>query len=1131
MVNIVPRLARGGVVFLLSAAVCLASGSARAQLYPCLDGIATGSISSTGTLTVTAVTAGQLSPNDLISGSGITTGTSISAQKTGTTGGTGTYTVTPSPATAVASSSLTVRKPPDGVVTAGSITGTTLTVTTVTGTLDVNDVISGSGITPGTVISKQLSGTPGGAGTYTVSISQPSPVSISQGTAAIATPPQVCYYVPIQPIDVCATGATQASPTGCAPFNDLPYAPNPWTAQAAPSTTPIGFTAIDGTFAGYISGTTLTVTAVTTGQISLGDLITQTLSIGTKVTQGTVISAQLTGTPRGVGTYTVSISQTVGSSASPIGMKARNLSENITSEIWHQVGMEPAWFPITPYANGSYASISITCTLSGSDCIEGTLTSTQLQALTQQPGISTGTKPTAPLNSSPYVLNMAFVTHLVPPTSGTLYGVSWLCNTGIAIDATNTFSSPPSGQYRYDALAHEFGHNLCLDHGDVYNYNALNTGTELALDLMTAGSIRTTPTSASNALSQLGFGDGVGTADQVETNYSPNMMGASFQEIQAFTSHFVTTIQPSGTVVSDPPGNPSYTTIQFDTTAPSGQTLIGVTVSFPLPYQYVANTLSFSANGKLVKNPDIDLPGPLDGDNDCPNSNTTCVILPLSKGLTAPQHLTFSLGISSTSGTPPTLAQLTCAAATAAGSGTCGLVVTTELGNGMMIPSVVTQNLAGQFTANTLQPISLTGCPTGSFCFGAPMPTQIDPTAFTPTYASTGKPCTPNSSGNCPALGFPKDAETTGPNAEGGQLSQLSCKQSGSLSALLQPSTVTAYVPNGNWANNTETPNYLQATGVQVVPIEPAGLTPASVSTRNPVNSCSSNGTTGQAVCVANNTDVYLLSGTSLTTTLSSGAGPTTYNGSSGGYCQNCGVAINEVNNTAVITMSLDSAPSGTGIQFLNLAANPPAFSGPPIPANTATSEVVLWDPGRNIGQFSNEQGLILSPNEDGVFDLFDTSSSRPTTAEFANSVGGILHSAAEDCATGIALAPVEFTDNSNNAYVYIVDLTQATFSSGSWTAPQTAQEFVKIPWLTNASTGITAITVPSGQSSASHLAVMSGEYPDNAFGVLSLPTKSGSGTNSHYSRLGGCLPPERPGRRLDASGRPARRHRLYQPQ
>ncbi len=60
---------------------------------------------------------------------------------------------------------------------------------------------------------------------------------------------------------------------------------------------------------GTISGTTLSVTAIATGALSVGDVIG-----GTGVTAGTYVSAILTGTG-GIGTYTVSATQTVTSEA------------------------------------------------------------------------------------------------------------------------------------------------------------------------------------------------------------------------------------------------------------------------------------------------------------------------------------------------------------------------------------------------------------------------------------------------------------------------------------------------------------------------------------------------------------------------------------------------------------------------------------------------------------------------------------------------------------------------------------------------------------------------------------------------------------------------------------------------
>lgn len=136
---------------------------------------------------------------------------------------------------------------PAAAIFRGGISGTTLTVTSVSnGTLAVGQEVFGVGVTNETVITALGTGT-GGAGTYTINISQ-----------------------------------TVASE-------------NMSTAAAGAIVT------------GSISGTTLTVSAVTSGTLYVGQTIQ-----GTGVTANTMITALVSGTG-GAGTYTVSTSQTVGS--------------------------------------------------------------------------------------------------------------------------------------------------------------------------------------------------------------------------------------------------------------------------------------------------------------------------------------------------------------------------------------------------------------------------------------------------------------------------------------------------------------------------------------------------------------------------------------------------------------------------------------------------------------------------------------------------------------------------------------------------------------------------------------------------------------------------------------------------
>lgn len=142
------------------------------------------------TLTVpAAVNTGKFALGMVITGAGITANTTITAFGTAT-GGFGTYTVSVSqtvsaPGTAITGS----RTANTGGSTASSISTTTLTVGgVVTGSFQPGMIISGTGVTAGTTILAQLTGTAGQAGTYTVSASQTvaSRAIMAQTTATLA---------------------------------------------------------------------------------------------------------------------------------------------------------------------------------------------------------------------------------------------------------------------------------------------------------------------------------------------------------------------------------------------------------------------------------------------------------------------------------------------------------------------------------------------------------------------------------------------------------------------------------------------------------------------------------------------------------------------------------------------------------------------------------------------------------------------------------------------------------------------------------------------------------------------------------------------------------------------------------
>jgi hypothetical protein len=300
-----------------------------------------------------------------------------------------------------------------------------------------------------------------------------------------------------------------------------------------------------------------------------------------------------------------------------------------------------------------------------------------------------------------------------------------------------------------------------------------------------------------------------------------------------------------------------------------------------------------------------------------------------------------------------------------------------------------------------------------------------------------------------------------------------SCQPSSSLSVLVSGSNVIAYVPKGNWS-------VTHVTGVSVVNVEGSSvintLTPTGTDV---INSAASNPITGQTVATANNNHVFVLKGTGLDPSVSpnpltdAGTGEILF---SGGSATTTGVAMDATHNRAVLGLSIAGAP---GFQFLDLGSSTfePPFASP----SGRISEDPLIDPTRN---------LVLSPSEGNNYEIVNVTSS--TSPKFFENgpiaSGGELDSAGEDCATGIALAPVEFSSPSN---VFIADLTQATFTAGSpagtWTAPSQVQTLSE----SALSAGASGISVAQG----THTGLVTGEFGGESLTAIKLPTTSGSGT------------------------------------
>ena len=95
-------------------------------------------------------------------------------------------------------------------------------------------------------------------------------------------------------------------------------------------------------FTGSISGTTLTVTAMTSGAVNVGSVLS-----GTGVTAGTTVTALITGTG-GVGTYTVSASQSVGSRT----ITGTIVASTITAYYQKPLGIDSAYVRVNTSSNG-----------------------------------------------------------------------------------------------------------------------------------------------------------------------------------------------------------------------------------------------------------------------------------------------------------------------------------------------------------------------------------------------------------------------------------------------------------------------------------------------------------------------------------------------------------------------------------------------------------------------------------------------------------------------------------------------------------------------------------------------------------------------------------------------------------
>ena len=197
----------------------------------------------------------------------------------------------------------------------GSIAGTTLTVSVLaSGTLAIGQILSDStgNVVANTTITGFGSGT-GGLGTYSVSVSQ----TVASEAMTTEAPPST----------VAIPRARINSKISAVQYVPAIAALGPWALVTAISIGSINST--DAVVDGYFAGNVLTVTAVASGTIVLGDTIFDVQGL---VPNGTVISSFVTGAG-GVGTYTVNNPLTIGATFTGNGSGTNLTASAVTGVI------------------------------------------------------------------------------------------------------------------------------------------------------------------------------------------------------------------------------------------------------------------------------------------------------------------------------------------------------------------------------------------------------------------------------------------------------------------------------------------------------------------------------------------------------------------------------------------------------------------------------------------------------------------------------------------------------------------------------------------------------------------------------------------------------------------------------
>lgn len=320
------------------------------------------------------------------------------------------------------------------------------------------------------------------------------------------------------------------------------------------------------------------------------------------------------------------------------------------------------------------------------------------------------------------------------------------------------------------------------------------------------------------------------------------------------------------------------------------------------------------------------------------------------------------------------------------------------------------------------------------------------------------------------------------------------CVASGAMGIDVNSKTgdVSIYVPAGDWS-------VTDTTGIYVVPLEGSGVSRATIPTNQVVNSCSVNSETGETICSADGTDVYLINGSTIDKTLTSGGSGTA--SFTGGSCTTCNAVADPVLDAGIVGVSLASG-SQVGYQFFNLSAGSTGFLAT-VPGSgtypSGLSESPAIEPAKH-WLLSGTEG----PNSSyGDFQIINFGGSSPQVYRYANRStvlsGEIMDGAAVDCSTDIAVGGNE------GSSLFVTDLSQAIFtppssgSFGTWNAPSQLQDLSDL-YGGETTTGVSI--APSG-----HVGIMQEEFGGANFAAFSLPSTSGSGTPSVTDYVAAKMP------------------------